>query len=281
MEIAAVLAAAERLNRPILVEGPPGSGKTALAKKIADCFKSPLFRLQCYEGIGQREVLYDFHYGKQILYLNALRGHLDKEMEGKSLTESIKTLDQAPFWGDDFLVKRPVLQALEGDFEKVLLIDEIDRADREVEALLLEVLSEWAVSIPEYGRIEAVKPPVTILTSNATRELSDALRRRCIYLYLGLPTQEREKQILGKMVPEANDSFLAKMANFAYRYRQKNPDYTPSVAEIADLAKTAWAMYGESALPNQIEMLSALFAKSNGDHKKVKELVNLVFKKDE
>jgi MoxR-like ATPase len=213
-----------KLGKPLLIEGEPGSGKTELGKVLADGFETELIRLQCYEGLTAESALYEWNYAKQLLTLQA-----DEE----------PVADGDTVFGEEFLLKRPLLRALSSDGETppVLLIDEIDRADEEFEALLLEVLSDFQVSIPEYGTVMAETPPIVVITSNRTRGLSDALKRRCVYLNIGPPSFQKEQEIVRRKVPELDDSLAAATVGIAQRLRQEPLLKQPGAAETLDLAR--------------------------------------------
>jgi MoxR-like ATPase len=216
-----------RLERPLLCEGAPGVGKTALAAALAAVLEGPLIRLQCYEGIDATQALYDWDFPRQVLHLRAL------EAGGRTDLEAAET----DLYRRRFLLARPVLQALEASLPQrraVLLVDEVDRADDEFEALLLEVLSEWAVSVPELGRVVAQAPPVVVVTSNRTRELHDALTRRCLYHWFELPDLERERAIVRRHVPDASDALTASVLAAAARLRSLDLVRPPGVAETLD-----------------------------------------------
>ena len=200
-EIATAVFLAYQLRKPVLIEGPPGVGKTELAKTAAEMFSLPLVRLQCYEGLDESKAIYEWKYGKQLLYTQVLKEALDEVLQGaKGFAQSVTKLHEFGdiFFSEEFLEPRPLLKALREENGCVLLIDEIDKADHEFESLLLEILSDYQVSIPEIGTIKAAaEPPIVFLTSNNTREISDALKRRCLHLYIPFPDVEVESKIIG------------------------------------------------------------------------------------
>ena len=206
-QIATALFLAQKLEKPLLVEGPPGVGKTELAKATAEYLGLNMIRLQCYEGLDEGKALYEWQYGKQLLYTQVLKEKLGDVMQGaKTLDESMTRLGgfEDVFFSEQFLQTRPLLKALRSDDGVVLLIDEIDKSDDEFEAFLLEILSDYQISIPELGTVKAKKPPLVFLTSNNTREIGDALKRRCLHLYIPFPDAVRENTILQARVPELN-----------------------------------------------------------------------------
>lgn len=226
-DLATVVFLSLRMQRPLLLEGEPGTGKTALAEAIAESLGLPLVRLQCYEGIDATQALYDWDFPRQILHLRALEaaGGADVEEAEKSL------------YDERFLLARPVLAALQ-QAPAVLLVDEVDRADDEFEAFLLEVLSTYQVSIPELGTVKAVTPPVVILTSNRTRELHDALKRRCLYHWIDHPGLDREVEILRSRAPEVSETLARQVATIAQQLRERGDlEKPPGVAETIDWAR--------------------------------------------
>jgi MoxR-like ATPase len=226
--IAGVAYLADRLAKPVLVEGPAGTGKTQLAKSIAEITDARLIRLQCYEGLDESKALYEWNYKKQLLRIQTERGE-----NGDDWTE-IKD----DIFSDEFLLTRPLLEAITATDPVVLLIDEVDRVEVETEALLLEILSDYQVSIPELGTITATQVPLVFLTSNNTRELSEALKRRCLYLHVDYPQLEREKEIVLAKVPDISEHLADQVARIVRSIRQLDLKKAPSVSETLDWART-------------------------------------------
>ena len=229
--IAGILYLADRLGKPVLVEGPAGTGKTELAKAVAKITNSRLIRLQCYEGLDEAKALYEWNYKKQLLRIQAAG------IEGNNEASGWGELEEDIF-SEDFLLTRPLLEAIRAEDPVVLLIDEVDRVEVETEALLLELLSDYQVSIPELGTITARQIPLVFLTSNATRELSEALKRRCLYLYVDYPDLEREREIVLTKVPGITEALADQVARIVRSIRQLELKKAPSVSETLDWART-------------------------------------------
>ena len=242
------------LQRPLLVEGPPGVGKTELAKVLAQATDYQLLRLQCYEGLDEAKALYEWEYSKQLLYVQMLKDKFGALLaETASLSDAVSVLQShaSAFFSRHFLLPRPLLQAILAPQPTVLLIDEIDRADQEFEAFLLEVLSDFQVSIPELGTLCAVQRPLVVLTSNATRSLSEALKRRCFYLYIDHPALATELQIVQRKVPGIDSHLATQIVQFIQRVRQLNLRKTPSISETLDWA-LALVVLGASVLSREL-----------------------------
>src|SRR4051812_37021205 len=228
--IAGIVYLADRLQKPVLVEGPAGTGKTQLAKSVAEMSGARLIRLQCYEGLDESKALYEWNYKKQLLRIQAQR---------VTEAEGAKWLDiEEDIFGEDFLLTRPLLEAIRSEEPVVLLIDEVDRVEVETEALLLEVLSDYQVSVPELGTVVATQIPLVFLTSNNTRELSEALKRRCLYLHIDYPDLEREKEIVLTKVPDITENLADQIARIVRSIRQLELKKAPSVSETLDWART-------------------------------------------
>jgi MoxR-like ATPase len=225
--IAGVVYLADRLQKPILVEGPAGTGKTQLAKSVAEITGARLIRLQCYEGLDESKALYEWNYKKQLLRIQAERN-----------TDGTWDDIEDDIFSDDFLLTRPLLEAIRAEDPVVLLIDEVDRVEVETEALLLEILSDYQVSIPELGTVSARQIPLVFLTSNNTRELSEALKRRCLFLHIDYPDLEREKEIVLAKVPDITESLADQVARIVRSIRQLELKKSPSVSETLDWART-------------------------------------------
>ncbi len=261
-EIATVLFLAERLNKPVLAEGPAGVGKTELAKAWAGATGRELIRLQCYEGLDETKALYEWEYAKQMLYTQLLRDKLSQLLsEAETLSAAADRLaaEEDVFFSERFLLPRPLLRALTSDKPVVLLIDEIDRADTEFEAFLLEILSDFQVSVPELGTIKARHQPLVLLTSNNTRELSEALKRRCLYLFVDYPSMEQELNIVRLKVPDLNLKLAQQAVQIVQRLRGMDLKKSPSVSETLDWAKALVALNAdhmdEATLNNTITVL--------------------------
>ena len=224
---------AMRLKKPLLVEGPAGTGKTEIAKVMAAALKTDLIRLQCYEGLDAGHAIYEWNYQHQLLWLKM------NEKNNQSATDLEKSI-----FDEKFLMRRPLLEAISRkDKPPVLLIDEIDRADEEFESFLLEILSDWQITIPEIGTIRATHIPYVVITGNRTRELSEALRRRCLYLYVGYPDFEKELSIVRSKVPQIDDRLGEQICRFMVALRQLKLDKTPGVAETLDWAQALAALH--------------------------------------
>jgi MoxR-like ATPase len=238
--IATALHLATQLRKPILVEGPAGVGKTELAKAAAAHFALPLVRMQCYEGLDESKALYEWKYGKQLLYTQILKDKLGAELrDADGLAGAMHRLHNVDdlFFSEQFLEARPLLRALRQPDGAVLLIDEVDKADQEFEAFLLELLSDFQVTIPEIGTITALVPPLVILTSNNTRDLGDALKRRCLHLYIGFPDVALEERIIAERVPHIEAHLRAQLVRFVHELRTLDLKKLPSVSETIDWAR--------------------------------------------
>ena len=235
--IAGVVYLADRLEKPVLVEGPAGVGKTELAKALAQITGSRLIRLQCYEGLDEAKALYEWNYKKQLLRIQADREH-------ETSWEQV----ESDIFSEPFLLTRPLLEAIRSEEPIVLLIDEVDRVEIETEALLLEVLSDFQVSIPELGTIKGTQRPIVVLTSNNTRELSEALKRRCLYLHIDYPDLEREKEIVRVRVPEIDDELAEQIARVVRSIRELDLKKAPSISETIDWARTLFYLGAQGDL---------------------------------
>ena len=242
-QTAAVVYLAGQLGKPVLVEGPAGTGKTQLAKSVAECAGARLIRLQCYEGLDESKALYEWNYRKQLLRVQAHRV-ADEEPEQAQAAWSALGPD---IFSEEFLLARPLLQAIRAADPVVLLIDEVDRTDVETEALLLELLSDYQVSIPELGTITATQIPLVFLTSNGTRELSEALQRRCLYLHMSYPDRVRERKIVSARVPGISAQLTAQVVDSVHLLRSLELRKRPSVSETIDWAR-ALQLLGDGAL---------------------------------
>ncbi len=223
---------AQQLQKPLLIEGPAGVGKTAIAKVMADMQVTDLIRLQCYEGLDAYQAIYEWNYPHQLLHIKML------ESQGYTVEQK-----EAELFSDRFLMERPLLKAIKSEKSSVLLIDEVDRADEEFESFLLELLSEWQITIPEIGTIKAQSIPQVILTGNRTRELSEALRRRCLYLYIDYPSFEKEVQIIEQKVPGIDQQLAREISAFMQEVRAMELEKAPGVAETLDWATALVEMH--------------------------------------
>lgn len=255
-QIATAVYLAYQLKKPILIEGPPGVGKTELAKTTSEMFERDLIRLQCYEGLDEAKAIYEWKYGKQLLYTQILKETLDDVLKGaKGFEESVNKLHDFGdiFFSEEFLEPRPLLQALKHEEGAVLLIDEIDKADHEFESLLLEILSDFQISIAEIGTVKATsEPPLVFLTSNNTREISDALKRRCLHLYIPFPDMALEQRIIEARVPEIPPELRKQMVAFIQELRGLDLKKVPAISETIDWARTLLLLNSETLDPDMV-----------------------------
>jgi MoxR-like ATPase len=266
--LATTIYLADRLGKPILAEGPAGVGKTELAKALAAATGLELVRLQCYEGLDEAKTLYEWEYPKQLLYAQILRDKIAERLAGTgSLRDAVDAIagEENAFFSERFLLQRPLLRAIRAPARTVLLIDEVDRAEQELEACFLEVLAELQVTVPELGTLRAAHRPLVILTSNNTRELSDALRRRCLHLWMDYPDAPRETAILASRVPEASAALAAEVVRVVQTVRALDLKKKPSVAEAIDWLRALVIMNAGALEPGLVRETLGVLLKYEGD----------------
>jgi MoxR-like ATPase len=272
-EIATIVYLAQKLGKPLLAEGPAGVGKTELAKAIACATNRELIRLQCYEGLDESKALYEWEYSKQLLYTQLLRDKLNDTLgKAETLAEAADKLakEEDVFFSSRFLLERPLLKAILCDNPTVLLIDEIDRADAEFEAFLLEVLSDFQVSVPELGTLNAKHIPFVILTSNNTRELSEALKRRCLYLFINYPTIDEELAVVRLKVPDLSPKLARQAVEFVQRLRAGDLRKSPSISETLDWANALVALNAKNLDKDTLDDTLSVLLKHEADLQKAK-----------
>src|SRR5215470_12167945 len=272
--IGTVVYLATEMRKPILVEGPAGVGKTELAKVLAQAVDQELIRLQCYEGLDEAKALYEWEYAKQLLYTQILKDKISEVLGGaSSLREAVDRIANQDdvFFSDRFIVPRPLLRSITAAQRSVLLIDEIDKSDSEFEAFLLEVLSDFTVSVPELGTLRATHIPIVLLTSNNAREMSDALKRRCLHLYIDFPGSEQELQIVRLKVPGITDALAAQVVEAVQRVRKLDLKKSPSISETLDWAKTLTLLNAQRLDEELVNDTLSAVLKYEGDIRKAQD----------
>ena len=271
-EISTVLFLSEQMQKPVLVEGSAGVGKTSIAGVWADAAGYDLIRLQCYEGLDEGKALYEWEYAKQLLYTQILKEKINEVVsDSTNLKEAIQRIEQQDdaFFSDKFILPRPLLQAILSPNQTVLLIDEVDKADPEFEAFLLEVLSEFQVSVPELGTLKAKHIPNVILTSNNTREMTDALKRRCLHLYIDFPSATQEMEIVTLKVPGISEALAKQVVDVIHKVRAVDLKKLPSISETLDWARALTILNIDTLDEDTVKKTLNLFLKYEGDIKKV------------
>ncbi|MDP3939875.1 MAG: MoxR family ATPase [Deltaproteobacteria bacterium] len=272
--VATVVYLAIKMGKPILIEGPAGVGKTELAKVIASALNRELIRLQCYEGLDEAKALYEWEYSKQLLYTQILKDKISEALAGTTtMTEAVEQISKEDnvFFSERFLVPRPLMRAITSETPVVLLIDEVDKADPEFKAFLLEVLSDFQVSVPEIGTFKARQIPPVLLTSNNAREMSDALKRRCLHLYIDFPSKEQEAKILELKVPGIKEKLAGELIEAMQRIRKIDLKKTPSISETLDWGKALVLLNADSLDEKTVDDTLSLILKYEGDIKKAQE----------
>jgi len=281
--IATVVFLAQQLGKPVLVEGPAGVGKTELAKVVSKCLGRELIRLQCYEGLDEAKALYEWEYSKQLLYTQILKDKVAETIaDSQNLADAAERVGQqdSVFFSNRFIVPRPLMKAITSEKPTLLLVDEVDKSDPEFEAFLLEVLSDFQVTIPEIGTIEATTHPLVFLTSNDAREMSDALKRRCLHLWIDYPDQELEVRILDSKVPDIDKRLAEDVVALMHKIRDLDLKKTPSISETLDWARALLALNADEIEDQIVSDTLNVILKYEGDVQKAQgELSRLIEKK--
>jgi len=282
-QIATVVFLAQQLDKPVLIEGPAGVGKTELAKVVSKALGREMIRLQCYEGLDEAKALYEWEYSKQLLYTQILKDKVSETIAGaSSLAEAADRVgaEDSVFFSERFIVPRPLMQAITSPKPVLLLIDEVDKSDPEFEAFLLEILSDFQVTIPEIGTITATTQPLVFLTSNDAREMSDALKRRCLHLWIDYPNEELEIEILHRKVPDIDKRLAEEVVQMMNRIRELDLKKTPSISETLDWARALLALNADDLEDQIVSDTLNVILKYEGDVQKAQnELAKLIKKK--
>lgn len=280
-EISTIVFLAQETQKPVLIEGPAGVGKTALAKSVAKCLDRKIIRLQCYEGLDESKALYEWAYAKQLLYTQMLKGKINEVITpGASLAQAVDQIacHEDAFFSDRFIQTRPLLAAISSVDPVVLLIDEVDKADPEFEAFLLELLSDFQVTIPELGTIVAKTRPLVFLTSNNYRDMSDALKRRCIHLYIEYPALETEKEIVRLKIPGIQERLLEKLVKTMARIRELDLKKKPCISETLDWANSLMVLHQEEITQEAVFQTLNTLCKHKSDYGVVRAHIQQLLK---